>query len=986
MSNGHSRGRLTTFLSARIMDSSRALTILSKARKPSAPATTPLWIWSLQEQTALPLPDVASAPTRRVALRRIVLGAVLLGVFAAGLGFSFFALFSRFRFYDDEGKMLLFTQHLLNGDALYDQINFLYGPSYLFDRWLLFSWLGFPLSNDAARTVTLLTWGLTALLLATTAWRLAGGTVFALGLGAVVWIATILQLFVLTNEPGHPQELVVLLLAAAFWLPAQLWAKRPGATLMLLGAITGSLILTKINVGVLFGLGLGFSLVSLGPRPSPVWMLLRVASGLAILALPTVLMRSRLFDGYGTFCFMITSALFPCCLLALLRVKPGEVTLRHLLLCGAGAAAATGLMVGFALTKGNTPAGMVRALLVQPFHTFAVVKYGWALALPRFTAAWAFLGAGLGVWAVWAGPRRWQDLRPLRVFFCVIVFADAIITRSGDSRGAWLAMPLIWLVLVPPAGFARQSTEWFLRLLFAFTTCLQPIQIFPFPGSQIHIGTLSTVLVAAVVLVDLYHEIRIAERLALPPAIIVRVALTLVLAVLTVLIVSWRLAEGFDRWAPLPNPATVATLFGTGMGFIAVWVWPRVRGILGPLKLLTCAIIFGSVLISRWDTSWMRFALPLIWLVLAPPAVDGWAPKELVFRLCLTLTCCLAPLRLLPLADGPFHLETLAMLAAGVVLLGDVLPADLMGRHRFRARALDWNVLVSSFALLVGGQVAFDAAGIYQRSVPLELRGCRWTRLPEKDAALLSFVTANVEASSDSFVARIGLMSLNFWANQRPVGNFVFGNEWESLDPATNELLLSTYGSHLRMMFIDNPRPWYLESHGLEFSKFAAAQPVPTFLEFVGSHFKLLARVGNCRLLVRKERTDLDLFDCAYEAGRDPNDRAKSRLRLKLPENRGLNGIATIELLDLDSDETVASTEPSVADLRLVLDDGRKTLVNAGQVSPTATRASHERMFLTYPTAIRLDRIPFPALRFLDQRGRRLLTLPVAVETNLAPR
>jgi hypothetical protein len=152
-------------------------------------------------------------------------------------------------------------------------------------------------------------------------------------------------------------------------------------------------------------------------------------------------------------------------------------------------------------------------------------------------------------------------------------------------------------------------------------------------------------------------------------------------------------------------------------------------------------------------------------------------------------------------------------------------------------------------------------------------------------------------------------------------------------------------------------------------------------LDFIGQHFKQLARVANCRLFVRKERQDLDLYDCAYEAGVDPTHDGRSLLRLKLPEARKLKGIAAVELVDLTSGEQIASTEHSgPAQLLLLFDRGQGRSTSGDRSSAPAALSPDERQFLAYPTEIRLNRVPFPALRFLDAQGKRVLTLPVAVE------
>jgi hypothetical protein len=930
------------------------------------------------------LPGMTSqreVPAGRITIRRALLGVVMVGVFAAGVIFSFCALFSRFPLYDDEGKMLLFTRQLISGYALYDQVHFIYGPSYLFAQWLIFSALRVPLGNDTVRVVALLAWWLSAWMLAATAWRQARNAIWAVGLAAIVWVAAIFQLNVFTNEPGHPQQLIALLLASALWISTTVWDRSLTATVMLLGGIAATLVLTKINVGVSFALALGLALVSLGTRPSAAWTSLRVLGCLAILALPTVLMRSRFVDGFGPFCLMITGALLPCCVFALFGASPQTIGLKHVLLCGLGALAAGCVTVGFALTHGNTLAEMGWSLVIHPLRGFAGTKFGGPLALPRFTILWSLLGAGLGLSAFLAGVQPRRILWPLRLFVCLVIFTDALVARSWDSQSSWISLPLFWLLLVPPDGFELHAKDWFLRLLLALTACLQPIQIFPVPGSQVHIGTLLTILVGVVLLLDLCHELRITDRLPLPMPFVTRVALTLLVVLSLGLVFEWRTYERISQAYALPSLVSVWSLVGGGLALVVLWggAWPR--RVLRPLRLLACLLIFGCVVRYRWDTDWTRFVLPLLWVLLIAPARNE--PNGMVFRLSLLLAASLRPLRVLPVDGGPFHLPTFAMLLVGAVLLCDFLKVDLVDQVRRRRWAVDWNLTLASLALVLASVPAFAAARTYENSVPLDVRGCRWIRLPERNACLFTFLAINVEASSDSVVARNGLMSLHFWADRPPVSDIVLGNEWDGLDTETDQRLLLAHRDHLQMMFIDNPAPWYLESHRLEFSKLAAALRAHTFFDFIGENFKQIARVANCRLLVRKERHDLDLYDCAYEVGIAPHHEGKSLLRLKLPHGLELRDVAKIELVDVDSGQLFGSLGASTSAQQLLLLDGAgHEILPKGSLIP-ATFDSEGRLFLAYPTKMRLNQAAFPAVRFIDSRGKRLLTLPVAVEVHL---
>jgi len=355
----------------------------------------------------------------------------------------------------------------------------------------------------------------------------------------------------------------------------------------------------------------------------------------------------------------------------------------------------------------------------------------------------------------------------------------------------------------------------------------------------------------------------------------------------------------------------------------------------------------------------------------------------------LAFTAGLQPIQIFPFPGSQVRIGTMSTVLVGAVLLVDLFHelrgGELLDQFRDRMSELNWNLILATAALLVGGEQGVARGLIYERYVPLNLKGCRWTRFPPKEAALLAFLTANAQQSSDCVIARIGLISLNFWTDRRPPGTFVFGNEWEGLDPDANERLLSSYRDRMQLMFIDNPKPWYLKTHNLDFSSFVAAQPSHKFLDFVSQHFKQLARVSSCRLLVRKERTHLDLVDCAYEAGLDSQHKGRSLLRIKLPAGAELNGVTSIDLVDLQTGAWLGSTafDDRTRPLLQLDVDGEQILRNGPRSAAVVSLQSDQDLLLSYPTRLRLDRMPFPAIRFLNFQGGRLLTLPVAVETSL---
>ena len=197
----------------------------------------------------------------------LALGALVFLAVAAVYAFSL--TFSQFAPYDDQGCLMISVRGYLEGHPLYDGVSSPYGPFYYFYYWLVHGIISVPLTHDATRALCVLHWLIAASVLA-----VAGGLMTRSPLLALfIFAQGMVHLRSLSNEPEHPQEVVVLLLACAVLVLAG-GLKQPW-TLVLLGAIGAALAFTKINVGVFFGFALLLALAcirrSLGPAAFGGW-------------------------------------------------------------------------------------------------------------------------------------------------------------------------------------------------------------------------------------------------------------------------------------------------------------------------------------------------------------------------------------------------------------------------------------------------------------------------------------------------------------------------------------------------------------------------------------------------------------------------------------------------------------------------------------------------------------------------------------------
>src|SRR5262249_29799706 len=142
--------------------------------------------------------------------------------------------------------LMIAVRGLLNGEPLYDRVSTLYGPAYYSLQWLLHTVAFLPVTHDVTGIVCVAHWLASAVFLALAAARMTRSVLLA----SFVFVQAILHLTNLSGEPGHPQELVVVLLALGALVAAGNW--RSAWTPIWMGTIGAALALTKINVGVFY--------------------------------------------------------------------------------------------------------------------------------------------------------------------------------------------------------------------------------------------------------------------------------------------------------------------------------------------------------------------------------------------------------------------------------------------------------------------------------------------------------------------------------------------------------------------------------------------------------------------------------------------------------------------------------------------------------------------------------------------------------------
>jgi hypothetical protein len=428
--------------------------------------------------------------------------------------------FSFFTNYDDEGCLMLLVRHVLDGHRLYDDVWTIYGPVYYLFKELLHGPLGLPLTHDVVR--------LTASALRLLAAVLSSAAVFALTrrvwLGVVTQVLVTIQLWPVVREPGHPQELIAVGIAAVALLLALAEGRRRWL-LVAAGAAAGAVAMIKVNIGVFTVAAVWMTLLATVRRTSAV-IVLGVASIAGVIALPWLLMRAHLEVWWGiAFARLVTTAIVGVALVSL-RDEAAEGSFGDLAAGFAGMAAGVLVPTLLVLAQGTSLAALADGLFLgaQRFIGLFVV------APPMLFRGAAEIGDAAVVLALACavvGSSRLRDRHvPTGIVALGRLVFGALVVRATWQKDVVSALnahlPFAWIVLLPVPGEMPPNDGRLGRAAIAWLAALEPLQAYPVAGSQKFFGLLPLVLCGVLALGDGLAGVRallpLAERAGLRTA------------------------------------------------------------------------------------------------------------------------------------------------------------------------------------------------------------------------------------------------------------------------------------------------------------------------------------------------------------------------------------------------------------------------------------------------------------------------------------
>jgi hypothetical protein len=431
------------------------------------------------------------AENRRVA--RLMIGVFVLLGLAVASAFAYYFIFSRSSSLD-EGYLMITVQGFNSGHALYDTLFTQYGPFYYFYEWLLRSVLAIPLTHDATRFLCIAHWLMAAGILGVAAWKLTRSTMA----GFFVAFLAVTHLATLAHEPGHPQEIVAVLLAFGALFAVRF--ARGGWAIEALAVVAVLLAFTKINVGIFFGFALLLTMrchsADRFSRGIWNWLLLGVCA-----VLPFLLVRRHLSQEWcRNFALVIASTGVTVLFVAQRASTQRPLNPASYFRAAAAFLIPAAILLAVTLFTGTSWNGLFEGLILTPLKMPSVTL----LAIPMPNVALLNAAASLAI-AVWVICKR-DDARlailvpALKTIFAVV--GAFCLMGNAKSQLAFL-VPWVWLVGAPVANTRDENAHGnFGRTFLALAAVWQSLQIYPVAGTQVTIATLFLVMAYGVCLSD----------------------------------------------------------------------------------------------------------------------------------------------------------------------------------------------------------------------------------------------------------------------------------------------------------------------------------------------------------------------------------------------------------------------------------------------------------------------------------------------------
>lgn len=434
-------------------------------------------------------------------------GAALVILLAGNLPYMYARMFSNFQPYDDEGYLLLTTRDFIDGGGLYSEILTGYGPFYYFYEYACFGGNAHAVTHERNRLVTLAEWGAGTILSAAVVLTFTG----SISVSSIAMVALIPSVTALSNEPGHPQGLLLTLVAAILLLAPRLVEDDEKAWPWLLaGAFVAAAGLSKVNSGAFVAAGLAIPIVQ--RLEVPMRALASRIVKVAACAFPLLLMHAHFASWAAPYCVAATAAIAG--IVIVMHAPPAErIALRRVALAIAAAALVTAATLAGLVLRGTATRDALTGWIRIPAglaSAFQVLPPDWYTAIPN-----AILSLVLAIVYRLLPSSARARLAPLITVLKLALAAYTLFLGVVDLGGRLpYVAPYLWLVVTPSPGREWSFEQRFTREVIALVAAMQTLMAYPVAGSQLQMSTFLILPAALVCGADAIDTLR--DRVHLP--------------------------------------------------------------------------------------------------------------------------------------------------------------------------------------------------------------------------------------------------------------------------------------------------------------------------------------------------------------------------------------------------------------------------------------------------------------------------------------
>ena len=413
--------------------------------------------------------------------------------------FSVWIAISRIAFgthseYDDQGYMLLSSSHFMHEGGLYTRTFSQYGPFYFLVQPFLHQVFGIPVSVDGSLALTTIYLLSSCFLLALFVLHLSRNWLWA----CVCFVGAVPISFVIIQESGHPQELILLLTEMGVCLGLFTSSRALPWALACLGALGGFEALTKINVGGFFLAAVCLTLTCCLIAGRSRTVLLATIS-ITCVALPVWLMHHHFTHWSLPFCVLSVTTLLGLCWAATQISVSEPIPLRLFWAPLAGALAATGLISGWALSQGDSIADLVNGVILRPLTHPNV--FSLPLVISPATLG-LFMTGALLLAMTWKFQSRFSDFALRLAWTKIIVGVLELLALVNVRLFLYCSAEFFPLLLMPAVPGPQPRAHLLPRVLLCSVLSFQILQAYPVAGSHLNVTMTAAAAWASLLIYD----------------------------------------------------------------------------------------------------------------------------------------------------------------------------------------------------------------------------------------------------------------------------------------------------------------------------------------------------------------------------------------------------------------------------------------------------------------------------------------------------